>query len=101
MDPILALADFKHAAEFNLAGQTGRVIPQHFEAGSTRHHTRFFYVEYPSHGGPIYQISMSKLYNIIGDGAPGRSLNARDSAAIIAAIPRAFDPEKVLRAISI
>jgi hypothetical protein len=101
MDPILALADFDRAADFKLAGKNGRVIPQHLEAGSTRHHTRFFYVEYPSHGGPIYQISMSKLASMLADGAADRSLNARDSAAIIAAIPRAFDPEKVLRAISI
>lgn len=101
MDPILALADFKHTAEFKLAGQTGRVIPQHMEAGSSRHHSRFFYVEYPAHGGDIYQISMSKMANLMADGAASRSHSASQAAAIIASMPRAFDPAKVFRSISI
>lgn len=100
-DPILTLADFPHAASFTLAAQTGRVIPQLMEAGSARHHTSLFYVEYPAHGGEIYQISMAKLAGLLADGAANRSFTASHAASIIAAIPRTFTPHNIFRAISI
>lgn len=100
-DPILTLADIPHARDFTLAGQSGRVIPQFMEAGSARHHTRFFYVEYPAHGGNVYQISMAKLASMLGDGAAARSFTAAEAATFIAAIPRTFTPHDIFRAISL
>lgn len=100
-DPILTLADFPRAAAFTLAGVKGRIIPQRMAAGSDRHHTRMFYLEYPVESGTVYQISTSKLANLLGNGAADRSFSAIEAAHVIASIPKAFEPDKVFRAISI
>jgi hypothetical protein len=100
-DPILNLADFAHAETFTLSGQKGRVIPQVMEAGSSRHHTRLFYVEYPVQGGQVYQIDTSRLAAISGDGAISRSFTAAATARFLAASSRHYQPHALLKAISI
>jgi hypothetical protein len=101
MDPILALADFDHAAPFTLAGKPGKVIPQHLAAGSTHYHSRFFYVEFPADGGNVYQIDASHLVRVIGDGGVTRHFNAAAVARVIGGLSAKIDHHALLKTVSL
>jgi hypothetical protein len=100
-DPILNLADFAHAAEFKLAGHKGRVIPQFMQAGSSHHHTRYFYVEHPGPTGQVYQIDAARLVAVIGDGGIRRHFKAMEVAIILSGLSHRLDHPAFLKSISL
>ena len=100
-DPILALANFAKAARFTLAGKPGRVIPQLLQAGSSHHHSKFFYVEYPAEGGPCYQIDAARLIAVIGDGGSRRHFAAPEVATLLGALAASLDHHQLLKAVSL
>jgi hypothetical protein len=101
MDPILNLADFDKAKPFARAGCHGRVIPQRMEAGSRNYHPRYFYVEYPSPVGQVYQIDASRLATFMADGGSGRRFTASEVGHLIARVSKHTDTGALLKAIKI
>ena len=90
-DPILILADLKSPIPFTHAGTPGVVVPQFTEAGSRRHHPRFFYAEFPADStGSWYQIDASRLAAICAAGATTRAFTAHDVAALLQSVNRSF-----------
>lgn len=100
-DPILALANLEKAADFTLATRQGRVIPQLLHAGARHHHSKYFYVEYPAHGGAIYQIDASRMVAIIGDGGSRRHFAAPEVASILGNLSPNLDAFNFLKAVSL
>jgi hypothetical protein len=87
MDPILTLADLESPAPFQHHGTSGTVFPQFLQAGCKRHHSKWFYVEFPAdNSGSFYQIDASRLVSLIGDGGTQRHFTAREVATILSRI---------------
>lgn len=91
-DPILTLADLNRSATFTHGKQSGTVIPQRAEAGSSRLHPRWFYAQFPAKdSAPFHQIDASRLASALGDGSARKTFSARDVALMLSSCPSSMD----------
>ena len=99
-DPILILADLNSPVPFAHDGIPGTVVPQFTDAGSDKHHRRYFYTEVPADNtGSWHQIDAARLAGCLGDGCSSSAFSARDVAQMLNNIPTIYNLPNLLRSL--
>lgn len=93
--------DRDHAAQFQLAGKTGSVIPLLLNTATRHHHSKHFHVEFPAASANLYPIDAERLVAAIGDGGNRRHFSAAEVASILGNIYHKLDHHNLLLSIAI